>query len=173
MPNNLQTTSPEPSSEPNAPEQFKFVYLVLDEDGGIDLLPEDFDINKINAPKYGSLRVHYRKRAFLEGFSVSGKMIDGVNKANIAYSTAASWRRQDEQFSKEFEFVRASIVDVLEDVAFSRAIASYKSDNLLMFLLRGHAPERYAQGNKLSFSTKDKEGNEVSLTWSDVVMASE
>ena len=81
------------------------------------------------------------KKVFLEcypeGFTITqtSKMA-GVNRGAFYY-----WMEHDPQFVKDFEIAKQSAIDMLETEARRRAMKC--SDTLLIFLLKGAAPDKY------------------------------
>ena len=75
--------------------------------------------------------------ALRHGLTVTRACIE----AEVAFSTAHSWRSHDPEFKAKWDEAIAQGNDRLEDIALERAITG--SDELLMFLLRGRRSEKY------------------------------
>lgn len=64
--------------------------------------------------------------------------------AAIGRTLAYQWKREDPEFAQEWEDAYQNAVDGLEQSAWQRAQRRKDpSDTLLIFLLKGHRPERY------------------------------
>lgn len=104
---------------------------------------------------------HPKKRAFLTAYAACGNRGKAAAAAGIERNTIYSppWR-DDEQFQEALERAQAMAVDVLEEEALRRAVEGVErpigwyrgqpggfvreySDALLIFLLKGAAPEKY------------------------------
>lgn len=104
---------------------------------------------------------HPKKRAFLVAYAATGHRGKAAEAAGIERSTLYSppWR-DDEVFQAALERAQSMTVDILEEEALRRAVKGVKkptgwykgrpggfvreySDTLLIFLLKGAAPEKY------------------------------
>lgn len=96
---------------------------------------------------------------FLRWYSQSGNVTYAAKRAGVERSAVYKWQEADDQFAAAFREADLKATEVLEREAWRRAndgvaepvyqhgklvgtIQRY-SDNLLMFLLRARAPERY------------------------------
>jgi len=95
-----------------------------------------------------SERVARRRRAdwkprFLEIIRATGNVRLAASAAGIDRSTPYRRAQRDPAFARDWAAAEQDAIDVLEAEARSRALAG--SDQLLMFLLRAHRPERYRE----------------------------
>jgi len=97
---------------------------------------------------YGTI-VENRKRMdlFLEKMRTSGNVRLSCTAAGIGRTTVYRWRRKWATFAAEWDEAMEDACDVLEGVAWKRAIKM--SDRLLMFLLKAHRPDRYKERVKV------------------------
>ncbi len=111
--------------------------------------------------KNGNTQTTYHKKRFLEHYVELCVIGKAAEAAGVCRRTVEKWREQDKQFLADFESAKKSIVEKLEAEAIRRAYAGidkavwYKgeecgiekeySDTLLIFLLKGAAPEKYRE----------------------------
>ena len=88
--------------------------------------------------------------AFLATLRSSGNIRAASQAAGIHRSVAYRHRDLDAGFAAEWQAAMDDAIDVLEDVARSRALRS--SDNLLIFLLKAHRPDLYRETSRLEMS---------------------
>ena len=110
---------------------------------------------------------HPKKRAFLAAYRETGNVKLACEAGRIGRSSHYRWLEQDTDYVKEFEQAKKDAVDVLEAEARRRAVEGieepvgwYKgqaggtvrrySDTLLIFLLKGAAPEKYRERVEVS-----------------------
>ncbi len=110
-----------------------------------------------------------KKRAdFLEALSECGNIKKSAKKTKISRDTVYRWRREDEEFAKAWDEALELGIDALEDEAMRRAVDGYLkpvfhggkkvgsvreySDTLLIFLLKGRRPERYAERRNVKWN---------------------
>lgn len=102
-----------------------------------------------------------KREKFLEYYREIGIVRDAANLAGIDRTSVYRWINSDEEFAKQFKEAKEEAVEKLEREAIRRAAEGvekpvfYKgeridivreySDNLLMFLLKGMKPEKYAE----------------------------
>lgn len=107
---------------------------------------------------------HPRKRAFLAAFSETGSIIRASAKAGIDRHNHSLWMGKDQIYAAAFDLAKEIACDTLESEAVRRAVEGvaepvfYRgeecgeirrySDKLLMFLLKGVAPEKYREQRK-------------------------
>ena len=99
------------------------------------------------------------RERFLRWYAQSGNVTYAAKRAGVPRNTIYEWQEADDQFAAAFREADLKATEVLEREAWRRAndgvaepvyqhgklvgtIQRY-SDNLLMFLLRARAPERY------------------------------
>ncbi len=101
-----------------------------------------------------------KKEKFLEAFRQTGNVTEAAEKAGVNRATPYKWRKKDPKFAKAWEEAEQEAADRLEREAWRRAVEGveepvyYKgkqidsirkySDTLLIFLLKGNRPEKYA-----------------------------
>ena len=101
-----------------------------------------------------------KRKRFLEALEYNGNVTEAVKAARIdSRKTVYNWREKYPDFAEDWESAYQSAVDRLEQEAWRRAtegtekpvyqngqlvghIQQY-SDTLLIFLMKGHNPERY------------------------------
>lgn len=101
-----------------------------------------------------------RKAAFIAAYAECGGSITNAAKSvGVNRATPYGWLKDDPDFAQALEEAKAQAVEVLETEAIRRAVEGVEepyyqrgqvvgsvrrySDNLLMFLLRGMAPQKY------------------------------
>lgn len=102
-----------------------------------------------------------RQRAFLAAYAVTGSVMRAAAHARIHRTLEWKWRENSPAFARAFAVAREISVEVLEVEAYRRAhdgvdrpvyqggrrvgtVREY-SDTLLIFLLKGLAPEKYRE----------------------------
>jgi predicted TIM-barrel fold metal-dependent hydrolase len=80
---------------------------------------------------------------FLELFRQTANVRLSADGAGIDRGTAYHRRQRDEAFAAAWAQAEADAIDVLEAEARRRALSV--SDNLLMFLLKAHRPDRFRE----------------------------
>lgn len=90
-------------------------------------------------------RTPTKKEKFLKSLSTGVPNVSKACKAAaIGRTLAYQWKREDPEFAQEWEDAYQNAVDGLEQSAWQRAQRRKDpSDTLLIFLLKGHRPERY------------------------------
>jgi len=107
---------------------------------------------------------HPKKRAFLAAFAQTGNVTHSAEMADIDRRTHYDWLASDPTYERAFLDAREQAADRLEEEARRRAVQGtlrpvfYKgeevggireySDTLLIFLLKGVRPEKYAEHMK-------------------------
>ena len=116
------------------------------------------------------LRGHPKKRAFLAAYRETGNIRLACQAAQIGRSSHYRWL-DDPDYAEEFERAKKDAVDVLEAEARRRAVEGWEepvgwykgeaggtvrrySDTLLIFLLKGAAPEKYRERMEVSGALK-------------------
>lgn len=100
------------------------------------------------------------QRAFLDAFAECGTVSAACRKAGVSSSMPYEWNVDDPVFSGAFQRARDAHVDAMEAAARGRAMEGWSepvfhngrlvgskqkfSDSLLMFLLRGERPQKFA-----------------------------
>ena len=112
------------------------------------------------------LRGHPKKRAFLAAYRETGNVRLACTAAQIGRSSHYRWLN-DADYAEEFEQAKKDAVDVLEAEARRRAVEGWEepvgwykgqaggtvrrySDTLLIFLLKGAAPQKYREREAVS-----------------------
>jgi hypothetical protein len=127
--------------------------------------PRDRDYGDELPPAIAKIR-HVKKRAYLSAFAQTGNIRRSCEAAGIDRSTYYTWLEHDPDFGPAVEFAKQFAIERLEDEARRRAYygtrkirRSYSrdgdlvaehieyeySDTLMIFLLKGLAPEKYAE----------------------------
>ena len=83
-----------------------------------------------------------KKDLFLEAYAELGTITHAAKAADIGRRTHYDWLEDDEEYAKAFADAEQAAVDMLEGEARRRAFAG--SDTLVIFLLKGMRPEKYA-----------------------------
>jgi hypothetical protein len=133
-------------------------------DGGADVA---------TLPGYTDLTPDQWQRRFLEALRHSGNVAHSCTRAGISRQVAYQWRKRSGRFRRAWKQAKRSAVGRLEAEAWKRATLGYtetlkktdargqvsyeqrrrRSDQLLMFLLRANAPEKY--GKRSTVEVKD------------------
>lgn len=87
--------------------------------------------------------LHAKKRAFLAAYEQCGNITQASKAVGISRQTHYDWMRDDDDYKKAFADAEEAAGDALEAEARKRALAG--SDTLLIFLLKGHKPEKYKE----------------------------
>lgn len=95
------------------------------------------------------------KERFLNALRNSGNVRAAAQAAGITRENAYQYRNRSKEFRAEWESAMEDAIDVLEAVAFRRAQET--SDTLLIFLLKSHRPERYADRVRLDIIKQEAE----------------
>lgn len=83
------------------------------------------------------------KKRWLEVFEQIGLIDEACEVVGITPGTILTWRREDDIFEKDFDYIRRfRLIHLLEDAAFRRAISG-KSDLMLIAMLKNLKPEVY------------------------------
>lgn len=84
-----------------------------------------------------------KQQRLLDALRAGDAVGTAAAKAGIARSTFYAWRDEDAEFAAEADAAIEYGTDVLEDVAYRRAVMA--SDTLMIFLLKARRPERYRE----------------------------
>jgi len=84
---------------------------------------------------------------FLDKLRNSGNIRLSCKAAGVPRSTAYRWRDKFKTFADEWDEAMEDACDFLEGTAWQRATEG-QSDRLLMFLLKAHRPDRFADRSK-------------------------
>ncbi len=93
-----------------------------------------------------TVRTPEKREKFLTALREAGTVTHACEAAGIGKRTAYDWREADTDFAREWDAVIESVADDLEHEAKRRAIEG--SDTLLIFLLKGQRPDKYAERTK-------------------------
>lgn len=99
---------------------------------------------KITKEKVKEFSVEQKKKVFLKAFQHIGTVSHACTAVWLSAKTVYKWLDEDPQFKRDFKIAHKIFVDELEKVAFIRGKQGY-SDTMLIFLLKGNRPERYAE----------------------------
>src|SRR5262245_58914266 len=92
-----------------------------------------------------------RMRSFLEAYSQSGRLKESLQRAGIAPNTHYRRLESNPAYRAAFAQAQKRLVDVIEDELFRRGVDG-ESDAILMFLARGHMPDKYRDRASLDVS---------------------
>ena len=95
-------------------------------------------------------REHVRDRV-LSAYGKTATVTDACAAGRITTNTFYRWLSEDAHFRERIDSAKQRVCDKLEAEAQRRAIGG-KSDSLLVFLLRGHNPDRYGQKREIKGS---------------------
>lgn len=84
-----------------------------------------------------------KKKEALAAYYEYGTICRACKVAKISRDTWRQWRMNDEQFKSDAENAALDVADDLEEVAIKRA--KDDSDTMLIFLLKGFKPDKYAE----------------------------
>ena len=82
-----------------------------------------------------------QKKAAIDAYREYGTVSAACLAADIGRSTWYRWKKEDAEFAEAVAEAEEDVADSLEKEAIRRAKES--SDTLLIFLLKGHKPEKY------------------------------
>ena len=88
-----------------------------------------------------SIKTQQLKKVFLDIYPEAFTITEACKKSGINRTTFYYWLDHDPQFVQDMEVAKKSAVDLLEAEARRRAVKG--SDTLLIFLLKGAAPDKY------------------------------
>ena len=109
------------------------------------------------------------KTAFLAALARSGNVTGACKAAGVGRTTVYEWKEKDDAFVLAFKQAELASIDVLEEEARRRALGydcqqlgkdgriqtvTRYSDLLLIFLLKGAAPERYRDNVSVTHVTE-------------------
>jgi len=111
------------------------------------------------------VRRRIKKAALLAHFSENGNITAAARHVGVKRTTHYIWLEKDKEYAAEFKKAQRAARDALESEAIRRAVygvdepVHYKgeridtikkySDTLLIVLLKGHYPEKYAERHKV------------------------
>lgn len=126
---------------------------------------------------------------FLEQFAVYGNIVRTCLETDIPRRTVYNWKLTDDEgnftdpeFMKLYAVARGEAVETLEAEAWTRAnegvevpvtvagereVITRKSDTLLIFLLKAHAPEKYRDRYDVNMNAKVEHSGQVHLYMPD------
>jgi hypothetical protein len=107
-------------------------------------------------------QTRHLKKAFLDAYRDTGNIRASCDISGAARATVYWWQEHDEAFALEFQTAQVEAVEHLEREAYRRAVEGVEtavtapgrgivgyeqkySDTLLIFLLKGAAPEKYRE----------------------------
>ena len=130
-----------------------------------------------------------RQATFLESFALYGNIVRACLETEIPRRTVYNWKIKDDEgkyadldFMKLYDVARQEAVAVLEGEAWHRAVegeptpitvagvrvdVEKKSDVLLIFLLKAHAPEKYRERYDVNVAGKVEHTGQVHLYMPD------
>lgn len=96
------------------------------------------------------VRTFKARKAFLDELEVGSSVSFAARAAGGTTKNFKRWRKDDEDFARDWDEAEEAGTDHLEDEAYARAIK--KSDPLMMFMLKARRPEKFDRGSKLELS---------------------
>lgn len=110
------------------------------------------------------------KKAFLADFARTGNVTESCENVGVNRSTVYVWQEKDDQFVAGWREAEIQATERLESEARRRAVdgtqkpvyqggqlvgyITEKSDTLLIFLLKAHAPEKYRDNVSVTVQVK-------------------
>jgi hypothetical protein len=88
-----------------------------------------------------TIRTPENRANFLEAVRNTGNVVQACNSLGLARTAVYAWRDADPSFADDWEAALALGMEALEDEARRRAFAG--SDLLMIFMLKGHKPDKY------------------------------
>lgn len=135
-------------------------------------MPEDYRKKPLIAgipPMRGSFGPD-KEQKFLEAFMKTGKLYTAALACGASYYTMNAYRKKNPHFDQAIKEMQAQVVEALEEVAYARALEGVqeplvsmgevvtfvtKYDNdMLRFLLRAHAPDKYRDNVKVDHNVQ-------------------
>ncbi len=126
-----------------------------------------------------------RQAVFIESFAIFGNIVRACIETKIPRRTVYNWKaldakgiHRDPEFMSLYDVARREAVETLEAEAWRRAVEGdetpttvagmrvdvhKKSDTLLIFLLKAHAPEKYRDRYDVNMSGQIEHTGEVHL----------
>lgn len=117
-----------------------------------------------------------KKQAFLEAYAELGTVTHAAKAAGIGRQTHYDWLESDEEYAEAFRTSEEAVGDKLEAEAIRRAtegveravyhrgeVVGYErnySDTLLIFLLKGHKPEKYQDRARITAEVTQRDPGE-------------
>lgn len=96
------------------------------------------------------VRTFKRRKRFLDELEVGSSESAAARAAGGQLNQFKKWRKEDPDFSKDWDDAIDAGTDFIEDVATDRALK--KSDALMAMLLKARRPEKFDRGSKLELS---------------------
>lgn len=118
-----------------------------------------------------------KKPQFIEAYRRLGTITAAAEAAGVARGTHYEWLRNDPEYAAEFRQAEEAVADMLEREAIRRAVEGTErfvyhqgevvgaerqfSDTLLIFLLKGHRPEKFKDRTQVTSEVTVHDGSEV------------
>jgi hypothetical protein len=118
-------------------------------------------VKKKTTKKQKQDRTSVMQAVFLAAFSKTGNIQKSAKIAKISRADHYRWSKEDEAYQVKFDQAQSEAITYLEDIAIQRATEGWKepvyykgedvgkvrkfSDALLMFMLKGAAPNKYRE----------------------------
>lgn len=119
--------------------------------------------------------VQLKKQAFIEAYCQAGTITAAARVVGIHRSQHYDWLKKDAEYAGSFEQAEQSVADMLEREAIRRAVEGVErpvyqggrlvgtvqdySDTLLIFLLKGHKPEKFKERAQVASEVTVKDGD--------------
>lgn len=108
------------------------------------------------------VRSYKVRKLFLDSLACGDSESLSASKAGATVREVRAWRKEDENFRKDWEEAEECGTDFIEDVATERAIK--KSDSLMTLILKARRPDKYDRAGKMDIGvTVNVEGAKQKL----------
>ena len=89
-----------------------------------------------------------KKTDFVQELTKTYSVYHACQRAGIGRRTAYTWRKQDEEFSRQWDEALEDSIDALEKSLYERALV--KDTLAAIFLLKGAKPEKYRERHEVN-----------------------
>ena len=89
----------------------------------------------------GILRTSEGKKEFLAAYGEHGTLTSAAKATGLARRTIYDWRQADPEFEEEFETIRETLIEVLEQSLYRQALGG--DVQAAMFMLKAMRPQIY------------------------------
>ena len=99
-------------------------------------------------PKKELAKTSLHKKLFLKIFAETGAFYSSCEETGVVHQTVYLWQEKDPEFAKDYEEAKKKYIEKMEKVADKRAIGEgvdKASDLMMIFRLKGLAPEKYRE----------------------------
>lgn len=108
------------------------------------------------------VRSYKVRKLFLDSLTCGDSESLAASRAGATVREMRAWRKEDENFAKDWEEALETGTDFIEDIATERAIK--KSDPLMAMILKARRPDKYDRAGKMDIGvTVNVEGAKQKL----------